>query len=618
MMKVEIGPHPSYGLALPPLGADQKRIQVRGYLAKRLKDIKARSMEPRHEQLEKKVEFEKMFNTVTSSLQDLLTDYDREVVLPSTCALSMIKPSHTDLEEKGTLVDSGSDTLYDEAVVKAVGEWYRKFHKDEFVSTKIRLPRGKNTGYPILVGGMSRESNSAALAWHVAVALGAQKKGWTLADLNRFMAQYHGEPFFMYGERYQHTGKYMPLISNMEIKWTKNFEPRVRSIWMPPKYAIAWNKPHANYWVNLYLNTPVHTQDRVELDKGIRGRMDTGNFDGFAIDVSGFDRQHGGKRGTQILRMLTDMAPIGSFDDIATEWDMRGISFYRGNVYESRNRPLLFSGFSHTTAVGCAAGMVAMTQAFCHILSVTPDNFLNNIMGTSVFPYAWGDDLVVLVDKKHNLQMVDIVSAYQVSCKIEVTEEPTLKYLGSNYAKSTFGGSMDLGYSVGRAIQQQFFPERRKEYPFSTIGLIARCDLMGAKGEAFFKAIQDRHWDDELLGEKISWGERHGFIESVADDIEKYAKRISQMDDVLNMLVHGLADHPDVQTGFEVYDDFLGKSSVDLTDPESFLREEGGIPDSLINSVKRVLTGDFSNYAMSVDEFTRFSGLKWNRSDVVY
>lgn len=618
MFKVTYGPHPELGLSLPPLGAEQKRLNPRGFLAKKQKDIAKRSQVPRHEQLEKKAEFEKLFASVVGSLSPLLTDYDRDVVLPTTCALGLVKPSHTDLEEKGTLTDDGSNHTYDPVAVAAVGKWYQKFHKDEFVSEKIRLPRGKNTGYPILVAGMSRESNSAALAWHVALCLGAKKKGWSLADLNGHLSQFHGEPFFMYGERLQHTAKPMPLISNGDIKWTTNLEPRVRSIWMPPKYAVAWNKPHANYWVNVFLNTPIHVQDRKVLDEGIRGRMETGNYDGFAIDVSGFDRQHGGKRGTQVLKMLTDHAPLGSFEDITTEWDMRGISFYRGQVFESRDRPLLFSGFSHTTAVGCAAGMIAMVQSISFLLKTTPENFLNNIMGNTIHPFAWGDDLVLIVDKKHGFKMEDIVHAYQSECKIEVEEEPTLKYLGSNYAKATFQGTMDLGYSVGRALQQQFFPERRKEFPFSTIGLIARCDLMGPKGEQFFNAIRDSHWDEEVLGEKIGWAERHTFVESVAANIDKYAKRISQLDDVLNMLAHGLVDHPDVDTGFEVYDDFLGLTSVDVTDPTAFMKEEGGIPDSLIDSVAKVLSGDFNNYILSIDEFTRFSGLRWNRSDVVY
>lgn len=560
------------GAVLPPISSEYLKIrQSSGYVGKRIKDLNARYQMNQLEMSQVFGDYTSKIDQLYTTFGDLFTDYDRQIILPNTCALSYKKPSHTDLEASGSLSSDGANFTYSKEVYDAVLNWYLEY-LDTDVSSKLSLPRGKNLGAPTPVGGRTRELADVLLALHVALALGGKRNGYSLQDIASFLETYHGPLRLIYGERQQHSAKIRPMLTSFGEFASQNFEPRVRGIWMSPKFMVAYNRPVTKRMLRTILRHPLHSQDR----KVIHERISSGitKYETIAIDVSGFDKSHGGIRGLQMADLFCDIVGASDIEREAIKYETQQVSlgFAKGAAYEIPGNTILGSGLGHTTVIGCLGNACAMIASVSDILGVTPSEAVR-LYGSRWHACAWGDDGVIMLPK--GTDMDDVKRAYLNKAKLSVDEEDTIKFLGQNYAKGRFQGSMTMAYSLGRAAQQQFFPERKKLYPFSTIGYIARLSIMD---EAVQKVFHDRMltiWDQSLLGAPFIFEKRFDVLKSLIPLMQKKSNQLSQVDDVLMVLLHGITDEDlmDLADPDENFLDFIGMTSYDFSDPHKALEE---------------------------------------------
>lgn len=600
---------------LPPLASFLERVQLAdGYIDKRTKDVNKRYDKTRFEIAEKFEEFVKRYSQIIKTFDDLLTDYDKDV-LSGTGALSILKPSHTDLDAAGTL-GRNTDFTYQPETIEAVKRWYGSVFKQVGPSdSSLSLPRGKNLGWPHPISGKQRELADILLALHAALAMGAKTKGWSLEELTKFLESYHGPAYTIYGERGQHPGpeKDMPMGTQEGWLFGHNFEMRVRGIYMVAKYMIAYNRSVVKTVLKTILASPMHIQDRPTIKKRI-GDATKAGWQIIALDVSKFDQSFGDQRGTQMLQTISDIwGTDTTMRDFETEFNLPLLLFSRKEAFMARNKPILPSGAGFTTLVGNVGNVASTLEALSHLFGVSPDSLIDNYGKTWDY-LAWGDDTILMF--KDEQRMDDVMAAYD-KVKLGVTEEPIIKYLGSIYGRGLFKGSYVDGYSTGRAIQQQFFPERIKLFPFSVVGYIARLDLMG---DNVGKQFHDRMrvlWDRQLMGDYFNYSSRHQVLQSLLPEIEKRSAQISQVDDILQVLVHGI--DRDMLDDFEFgeFEDFLGITHMDLDKPSEEL-ESREISPRIVELIGAIEKGDFDSYFQLIQELVINFNLTWKRGGVLY
>lgn len=601
-----------FPLGLPEIGGATMEIHPRGYLDKKNKDVARRLRRDDFEvQSSIETEYLPLLNDMHARFGDLLDDYDREVILPSTTALGLIKPSHTDLDEIGTL-GLQNDFEYSPGTISAVSKFYRRFipKQKEF---KLSLPRGKNTAYPLIVSGMMREANDTALAIQASLAIGAKRKGWSAKELTEFLARYHGPVFTVYGERFQHTPKPMPMSLASGMYYSHNVESRARGIYMSPKYLVAYNRVTVKNALHTFLNCPVHVQDRPTIRKRI-GAAFGKNWLVLALDYSKFDQRAGGKRGRQVIKMIADVWNVDTKEeDLLTEFNSRLITFRQGKCYQNDQAPILMSGASFTSIVGGCVNVLSATESLAKFRRMTPDDLWSEYGRTWDY-LAWGDDTLLMLDPKfYNTE--EVLKSFEV-VKMPLDEEPVVKYLGSVYGPGKTIKNVRLGYSLGRALQQQFLPERKKEFPFSTIGYIARLELMGEIGKEFHQRMLKK-WDLTLMGEPFPYADRVSVVLRLLPEVEKYSAKMSQLDDVLQTLTHGLEIDDIDHLEFSQFEGLMGLSMADLTDPLKFLADKEVDP-RIAEQLSKILKGDFSTYDRLLTHYTMAYNLQWRHGDVVY
>jgi hypothetical protein len=604
---------PDYPTGLPGAATIFNKINdSSGFIQKKWFDTKKRYSVQTNEYIENCMAFVSHFNKVVSAFDPILTDYDRQEVLPSTCGLGMIKPTHTDFDARGNY-DEGSDYEYPSDLIAAVASYYGKYAKRE-KAKKVTLPRGKNSGWPYPISGRQRNLADILLSLNVAVGFAGRKAGWRLSDTTSFLENTHGNAFLIPGERYQHTTRTMPVITTDSLLFSHNLEPRVRTILMSGKYAVAWNKPFVNAVLQDLMKTPVHVQTRPEISKRISD-AETKKWFLYAVDAKRFDGRHGGRRGNQIMKLICDV--FGSADnlkDLIHEYSLPVLAFDNRGAYLSKNtgRALMLpSGVSSTTIVNCVGNLVISVGVYARVKGISYAEAVAGLHSKWDF-LAWGDDGLLMspdaIDEK------DLTRAYEFF-KFSAEFEPTVKFLGSNYAKGFFTGSMDVGYSMGRAVQQQFFPERVKPFPFSTIGYIARLELMGPKAKEFH-SIMLRMWP-ETLGVPFRYEDREATLRALLPEVEKHADKISAIDDVLNVLTHGI-DSPDgLSPDLAMFEDFLGISSIDISDPVKILTD-AKIDEQFVKKIKMLTSGDLSQYPGIMSDLSRVFNLRLQRSQPLY
>jgi hypothetical protein len=470
-----------------------------------------------------------------------------------------------------------------------------------------------------MVGGMTRDQNDVFLALHAGLSQCFRKMGANLSDGILMLEAVHGTAYQLYGERLQHTDKLMPVRFSNSVAWSKNIFPRVRSIWMAPKFSVIWNKKSANRFIQVFLKCPFHEQDRVKTRKQFSQLLTT--HDAFAVDVSGFDRSHGGARGRQILGLACSLNSTSNYDDILTEWMIPGLSFYNSRPILIKDMPILWSGFSHTTALGTIANSVAFVSAMSNYLGCSPSSVVSKVQNGDLFYFAWGDDIVIFLRKNLRASMVDIKKSYLKACSLEVDPEPVVRFLGTNYDRGSYAGTMDQGYPLGRFVQQQFFPERGKLWPFSEVGYWARLQLLDdSKRSEVHNLMIKYFWDEAVLGPKTPLSQWTSRLPLLNEQIEKFSFKISQLDDVLQMLSHGL-DFDSSSTGVDELDSFLQgipSLSVDVSKPIDILDRQSKSLKFMTPLLDNLSKGRFDPYRLSLSVLANEFKMSFSRGSEFY
>lgn len=525
-----------------------------------------------------------------SATHNLRTEYDQSVILPTTCALGFTKPHHFDLDEKGQLGVQRRFLFPEESVLEAVSYYvdlaYR-LQSSSLEDISVSMPRGKNTGWPTPRAQRSRDQSDMLLALHAAFVRAGVRARQDLQSLVKEIERYHSPVIAVNGERYQHAGKLLPMIINHnEVLYSNNFEPRVRGIYFSPKFCVMWNRFPVKLALHLVLNNPIHTQDRNDIRYKISSAKRAGMVL-LSLDVSKFDHSFGRDCGRQLLRTWAEilskiyashLAPIPPtltscdkkqlsmriFSDFNTEFSIPFLVPNHSGLFISNGAEILSSGLSLTTIVGCLASELMGLYILKKQFGLTRSDVLSG----KCLLLTYGDDMVIGVPKslaKDADGLLEFCTEIGDEMELKFSAEPTIKFLGQNYDTLKFGNdARDLAYPVGRFLQQQFFPERAKQYPFSAIGTAARLDLLST-------TIRDRTIQSirSFLPEDIkdlNFSDSSSLIMSLMPEVQKYSDKISQLDDILGVMTHGLMDEELMQLDDnEVYRKLLGLGSIDIS-----------------------------------------------------
>lgn len=634
------GPYPT-----PKLEGPFRFFNPGGYVGKKLQDIKRKRL-PSFETADT------YFRTYVASLVQtippflpILSDFDKQYVLPTTTALGIVKSSHVELEEKGWL-GRNNDFEYSEEQLKAVVSDYLKFSKDSVSAEdlKLSMPRGKNIGWPHPIGGMARELNDTLLILHAALVERFQKEKASLSDLTTFLTYYHGQPFTVYGERMQHTDKLMPYFDKQgSVRYSYNFENRVRAIYMSPKFMVMWNRVVVKTVMKAMMQHPCHRQDRAYIKEHVEGWKKKG-WIVISLDVSKFDQSFGGKRGRQMLRGLArtacginkNLREEDVFSDLWFEWQTPLLGFFGDSAFLREDVPILMSGVSTTTPTNLIGNRISQISAMADILGCSSDEAASRywypgVSDSGNFNWgalAWGDDGVIALSPsipgcKTAADALKTLQRSYEKLRLSVDAEPAVKFLGTVYGPGDFRGSIDIGYSVGRFLQLQFFPERPKLEPFSTIGYIARLATLppALQNEVHKLMITKKGLWGANMGQVFSFAERQVVMDRAVAEVEKGAGNIAELDNILQSLTNGASEFADSFSG-EVPSELmklLGLTRIDLSDLDAALMKDA--PD-VGHKLKKALTdfrkGNDAQYLTYIDTLRQHFNLSFQAKGLLY
>jgi hypothetical protein len=600
-----------------PLSASLSPARQSGFIGKKLLDVNKRYKIDTYTLEEEFKSFTSFYSRVERAYEHLLTDYSRKIVLPTTCAMGFHKKTHTDMDASRELgVDTASKDRVDPKVNNVVVDWYKKFLVPD-TELKLSLPRGKNIGWPHPIGGRQRELADVLLALNAALALGGRAKGFTLDDLLRFLAQFHGDEFMIEGDRTQHSGKILPSISAAGLLYSQGFEPRVRGIRMSPKVAVAFSRKSVKRLTQTILKHPVHTQDRPVIQQRIRTALSKG-WKLYPFDFSKFDYHAGREVAKRAVKLIGDI--LGSpqvADDLWREISIKLLVFADKKAYFDDSVPVLPSGAGSTTLVGCITNMRVSLAVLSQLLEV-PVHTLPSLIQKKYDLLLWGDDgLLMLPDLGFDIEP-KLIEMFDQS-GFPISMEPVARYLGSVYGNYNFDGTYKTGYDVGRAIQTLYFPERLRDYPFSTVGLIARLSLMeDGLAKEFFSVHTSHFWDDKVFGPRFQFSDRFAVMDTLLPLLQKQSNKISQIDDILMILTKGV--EPDDLTDdfeFEEFLDLLGQSAFNISDPLSEL-DSDSIPPEIKKGIRNIISGQFEDYQTVLNLIQFKYNLTYRPGDVLY
>lgn len=556
----------------------------------------------------------KLDDTV-SQFGSLLTDYDRDVILPSTCGLGIIKPAHFDIDEKGEFGVERS-FLFPKDCIDAVRRSIVKSCPGDKEKIKLTLKRGTNLGWPTPKGGRSRDEGDILLALHAAIAIAFKSQGSKLRQVTEYLERIHGPCFAVAGERYQHTERVTPLFTSGDTLETSNVQPRVRGIYFSPKYMVAYNRTYVKQILKCLLNSPLHDQSRPGIQSKITSFLGSDSYI-FSVDVSRFDQSFGGINGDQILHLMSDITQDLGAGDSSFIYDNLAAEFYTPclvptsrSLYLSKGGEILSSGLSSTSVIGT---LTSHALAYFIISSLTglPYTELDGANGRDWMALTWGDDIVLGVKKKFvpgltdKEQVRDAVIKIGDKVQLKFDFEPTIKFLGQNY--DMLGFKAPTGYPVGRFIQQQIFPERLKDFPFNVIGYIARLELLDNSISSEVHSSVLKFWP-ETFGERFKYQDRLTTLASLLPEIEKYSAKISQLDDVLGVFTHGL-DSDDIALP-EEFSSLIGMSSVDVSDPARFLSSANNVSRGILQGIEFIQNGRIEYYRSVIQQIAVMFGSK--------
>lgn len=605
----------------PPLNAEQFQPYNReGYINYATRRIRERYARSSSQMIEQGQEWVQYLKPKLNNFYPLLTDFDKQHVIPSTCA-STVTPAFTDLDYVGSLAAGDLNFEYEQEIIDTVIEYYKPYiekYRAE-IDPSLSAPRGKGAGWPFPARASDRLRADIILILSAAIAMGGKKAGMTLAEMFQFLSMYHGDSFLVRGERRQHSPKVFPAILRDGVHFSANLEMRVREIYMSPKFAVIWNRVFAKTVIALLLKTDIHNPDK-QVIAGKISEWSKNKWKVYALDHSGFDRRHGGKRGLQLIKTLATLMGSPS-DDLITEATVPLLTWFRGDPVIAHEFLQLPSGISITTPIGFIGGWAGCVGAIRYALKkVGLKSGVLETKGKLWDALLYGDDTVIALSPDCPFTVEDIKEGYE-SVGLKIDEEAVVRYLGTVYSPGSFKGSCDLGYPTGRAVQNTFAPEREKLYPFSTIGYIARLYLLGDARAREFHSLMLKMWDVQKLGPPFAFGDREKILNTLVVDAMKKGHTIGQIDDAFNVFTHGLGEQgvaylpDDIQ---EMLGDFLGANSyVDLSDITA-AAQKLEIPEELIKSYALMIDDFPAYYERTIEQTVQYLNLSYSRGDLVY
>uniref|UniRef100_A0A2V0RI95 RdRp n=1 Tax=viral metagenome TaxID=1070528 RepID=A0A2V0RI95_9ZZZZ len=477
------------------------------------------------------------------------------------------------------------------------------------------MVRNKLIGWPHLITGMDRETNNMFLAVHAALAIGARDAKIPLEAVTKSLETRYGPCFFPYAERYQHTAKVMPMWMAGKAFFSQNVEPRCRMVVPSSKYMVIQNRIPVKKMLTALLASDIHAQDRVSMKRRIDSFLNNKDWETVSLDHSKFDQRHGLPRVDGILKMIaTATGHPEAYQDFLHEFRIKNLVYYKDKAFFTKGDEILKSGISPTTLVGCSANVASIIFAMSHAMGVSYEAAWK-LRGVKWDCLVWGDDTVLSFHK--SIPFKAIAAGFELQ-KLKVEPEPTIKYLGNHYANGPFKGTMDKGYPIGRGVQQLFFPERVKVYPFSTIGYISRLEIIGSRAEKFHEITVKNFWDEALYGPPFAFGDRLKVLSDAVKKAEKYAEKISSLDDILLSLTHGTLDLGVAKIDIEGLEEILGLVQVDVSDPLKLLSEEAPTHKAISPILSDLLKGDIAAESKFQNYLSTNKGLTVRRGYPVY
>lgn len=479
---------------------------------------------------DERVEFNSIINKIESI--HLWTPYD-QLVLNSTCALSIVKPSHTAIEETGWFA---IHTLpFEEETIKALEDrWTKLYLKVSAVEPSLSIHRGKNTGWPFFVSGTNRRANDALLLIMAEYVLDRKGRGYSLKDIYSELQGIYGNPYLFYAERYQHTTKEVPFRGD-GIMLSKNFEPRVRLVQGSDKIAVTFNRWYVKKFLLAILASREHVQDKKVIKQRISDN-DVKYKNKIVIDQSTLDRRMGSPKGSQIAQLIQRITGAG--DNIETEFMHPSSFMYDGKLYFAKGGSILSSGVSSTSLEGTLGAEGALIEAVSGLKKQSAATTVAQIGQTWDF-LGWGDDGVLWGDFTF-----EEIKPYFETKGWKVDVEPVTKYLGVVYDAN------EREYPASRFFQNAVFPEKKyTQSPILSLAMYSRKQQLN--DEEAYEHIINTFGSDILRDVSFKFGmtEQQVLRPTEEDAImatkivqERIGDYITELDSILYSLGHGEID----------------------------------------------------------------------------
>jgi hypothetical protein len=577
--RLQAGPIQNSDLEFGQLKGPFIPAPYQGYFQLKARKFKKNRYADRNESWRYYVEHVAMCRLIGKRFGDLFTAFDRQIVLPGTVALGRHPISHWELEAKGWLGRDNDQLLPEEAFSAVISEYItvskspKAIEKRLAATKKIGLPRGKNIGYPIPIGGRDRALNDFLLTLFAVLVQRCKNEGLSLENLMDVLANYHGLPVLTLGSRFQTKEGAIPLYyQDLQYEATCGFEPRHRGIYMSGKAMVIWERPAVKQTLAVFLCSIWHSQDRPTLRRDIAA-WKTKGFHRFSVDVSKFDQRFGGPAGKQacwalarVIAGCTGGDAKSIFDNIYAEMSQPIVSFFKDKIVARTDAPILPSGVGTTTLINCIVNRTLAVLCAAGVMQCSFEEAIKRYQ-KDWDHRGWGDDMLMAFDAKYGTHAEVLIKIKTVfaAYRVKVDEEPAIKYLGDIYDRGSFVGSITLGHGLGRWVQTNFFPERKKLGPVGIIGYCARTLLLGADAQEIHSRMRDI-WPMDL-GDYFKYSEIQDVMAINVKKLETYSGNISEIDNLIMNLTDGSGDITQVEgIDHDLLEDLLSMSDLDVTD----------------------------------------------------
>lgn len=561
-----------------------------------------------------------------------ITPFDRDTIT-ATRPLSYLEPAYNAVD-----FDKLNEGLKSKPVSKRTVDRLIDFYMSTKRSKNLNSPkekgisisRGKNIGWPIPVSGMNRIENDVMLSILGHFYDQEGDKGREILANERFWGQ--KQPFFMYSERFQHTGKEVPYFTNQFATRPAGMEtisPRVRWVNMSGKFDLIAYRPYVKWFMSIIRESEMSQPDPALVDVKIN-KWAKQKWKVFAADYSRFDKVMSGEFLLDVAKVIGKVLNNNGVEQhILKQWSEPMFVPSRRTSYsmdiQGRYPQSIPSGSEWTSVGGNVANALTLFEAFGR----------NGVKRGYELEYGkdwdcmiWGDDTLIALPPDSRLTVEDFTRFF-ANQRVSVEQETAFRYLGRNIDERDYV-QMDDGffhfttnsprwyYPVSRFEQNTFFPERpRILASVSSVGLLARLHLRAHRMTDSEVNFCKKTVPPELSAGLKFDGSQEDIVEMsrfVAEDMMKHSAALANFDDIIGLLGNYSDDTIDSILGVDVtteyslddMDRILHDSKMTnrarlmvMNNPYSAIREIRGYINSLSIQNPRYSMGDVSRLAIS-------------------